>query len=245
MNRKEALIQIAKERGVDSVIARAAFEELDREAIRILLIQIELLPDSKYLIPHCVEELLRMAIQQNRVLEISDLLLEKRNHSLSPLAHELGKYRDDAAIAFLRRIITLDWANTDSRHAAASALIKTAYLSNYEHALQDPLDVVRLVAVKELEESHSTPALIRALGNDFPRVRRIAAWYMGRNNVYEAVDALLNLIAVEQDVEALRAAIWSLGVLRVKTTHSQLEPFLQHENALIRKTAQDALAKLA
>lgn len=53
------------------------------------------------------------------------------------------------------------------------------------------------------------------------------------------------MLAVEQDIEALRAAIWSLGILRIKTIRAQLEPFLQHENALIRKTAQDALAKFA
>jgi HEAT repeat protein len=246
MDRKEALIQIAQSQGIDTGIARAALEGLDREAIHTLLSQMELIPHNQHLIPHCAEEILRTAREQNKVLEIADLLLEKHNHSLSLLADELGKHRgDNNAIAFLRRIITLDWANTASRHATASAMIKASYLSNDEAALHDPLEVVRLVAVKELEHRHNTPALIRALGNDLLSVRQVAAWYMGRNKVYEAVEALLKMISVEQDIEALRAAIWSLGVLRIKTTRSQLEPFLQHENALIRKTAQNTLAKFA
>lgn len=244
MNRKEALIQMAQQRGVDIAIAKAALEDADREAIRSLLHQLEFAADSKFVIPKFIDEALRAAKANNKVLEIADILLEKRSNVLYPLAHELGMYTDEKAVSLLRQITTLSWASEQSRTAGASALIYAAHLADCEDALHDPLELVRTVAVKQLERKQNTPALIRALKNENEVVRSIAAWYMGRNKVYESVDSLCEMASLEKNIEALRAAIWSIGVLRIKTARQHLEPFVQHENTIIRATAKEALDKL-
>src|SRR5664279_6070744 len=106
---------MAQQRGVNIVIAKAALEDADREAIRTLLNQIELAPDSHFVIPKYIDEALRAAKAKNKVLEIADLLLERRSNVLYPLARELGTYTDEKAVSFLRQIAKLDWAGEESR----------------------------------------------------------------------------------------------------------------------------------
>ncbi|MEO0564944.1 MAG: HEAT repeat domain-containing protein, partial [Chloroflexota bacterium] len=109
--------------------------------------------------------------------------------------------------------------------------------------LDDEYIGVRVVAVRHFEKYHDTSSLIQALYNSAPEVRRIAAWYTGKQRVAESGPSLLQRLYEETDTEALRAIIWSLGVLRLDEAKSVLETMQNHSEPSIRLQAQETLAK--
>ncbi len=110
-------------------------------------------------------------------------------------------------------------------------------------ALRDESEKVRLAATKKLEKEENRDGLLQALADDASNVRRIAAWYMGRRQVAEAVEPLIRLVQTEDDTETLRAAVWSLGVLRDARALPYLETLCSHDNQLISDAAIDAISK--
>src|SRR5260221_9719375 len=246
---QEALINLAQQRGVDRAVAKAALENADREAILSLLKQIELAEDYRFLIPIYIGELIK-ATPILQLPEIADLLLEtaekvKARDVILDLSRRLA-FPNEKAMSLLRDIIALDWHQSDDGYPmqVATTLIRALYKEDYERALLDSSEPVRVAAALSLEAGNNARGLITALHNDSPRVRQIAAWYMGRKKIGEAVNGLVAALSNDDDIEALRAAIWALGVLRINTVRDNLQPLTRHENALIRKTTQEALAKL-
>jgi HEAT repeat protein len=200
--------------------------------------------DSVYLLPKYIEELTKIATANSNLVEIADLLFVHSNHSLPALSDHLSHSDDEKAVLLLRQITTLDWANEDKRIYGAYALIRLVYGDDAKQALNDELELVCFAAAKRLELQSDVNGLMQALQNGSARVRRIAAWYMGRNRVNEATSFLLKLVEIEKDGEVLRAAIWALGVLRTASARSPLQSLLFHPDTLIQITAQEALLKL-
>ena len=244
MNRNEALQDLAQRRGVDTLTAKSALEEAEREAISALLQQIAKADDSKFLIPKYIEEIVKIATANGNLPEIADLLLEHPNHSLLAMSDYLGKYQDDKAVLLLRQITTLDWASEDKRIFGANALIDAVYRGDARQAMTDESELVCFAAARQIEAQNDVDGLIEALLNSSARVRSIAAWYLGRNRVDKASNALLKMLDREQDGEVLRAVVWALGVLRTTTARSSLQPLLNHPDSLIRGTVREALDKL-
>ena len=244
MNRNEALQDLAQRRGVNTETAKAALVETKREAIQALLQQIVTAEDSKFLIPKYIEEIVKVALANSTLLEIADLLLEYPNHSLLALSEHLGECQDEKAIPLLRRITKLNWASEEKRIYGAYALMDAVYRGEESQALTDESELVCFAAAKRLEAQNDVDGLIEALQNGSARVRRIAAWYLGRNRVDKASNALLKMLDREEDGEVLRSMVWAVGVLRTTTARTSLQPLLHHPDALIRATTREALTKL-
>jgi HEAT repeat protein len=155
---------------------------------------------------------------------------------------ELSRIDSEQALALIRRAVR---AKRESlRDHAASAIIHVQYGDDAELALQDEEELVRHVAVKQLEKQENATALIAALRNDSTGVRRVAAWYMGRKGVNQATDVLIEQVQGENDIEALRAAIWSLGMLHDTRAVPYLRKLSKHPNRLIATTAQESASRL-
>ena len=113
-----------------------------------------------------------------------------------------------------------------------------------EFALNDQSEKVRHAAATKLEKEDNHLGLIQALQDPSSAVRCIGAWYMGRRHVSEAVNPLIALVQTEDDEETLRAAIWSLGVLRADAALPAIRELCSHPDLQIAAAAQEAVARL-
>ncbi|MAS36475.1 MAG: hypothetical protein CL610_20900 [Anaerolineaceae bacterium] len=112
------------------------------------------------------------------------------------------------------------------------------------YALNDQSEKVRHAAATKLEKEDNHLGLIQALQDPSSAVRCIGAWYMGRRHVSEAVNPLIALVQTEDDEETLRAAIWSLGVLRADAALPAIRELCSHPDLQIAAAAQEAVARL-
>lgn len=156
----------------------------------------------------------------------------------------LGQQRDPRVEPLLRRFITLPHIGDFARETGASVIIQHVYAGNLEQALFDASKLVGVLAAKTCERTHQIDALIAALRAPTPAVRQIAAWYIGRNHVTAVAPKLITLVQSESDQEALRAAIWSLGVLREPSAIPVLLSLTQNQPPLIMQSAQEALSRI-
>jgi HEAT repeat protein len=100
--------------------------------------------------------------------------------------------------------------------------------------------------------SPACPALRKALRHDDPAVRQNAAWALGRVGGDVPEEAVGDLCELLQDRDALvrRDAAAALGAIGKPVARAAAKPLLElagsdKEEAVVRKTAVDALAKLA
>ena len=179
---------------------------------------------------------------------------------------ELSRIGDHEVVSLFRKILNSD--KQYAREDAALGIVVTQYTEAVQAledeselvrymavdqldasetvlALNDRSEMVRHAAAEKLEKEENASGLIKALRDESASVRRIAAWYMGRKQVKEAVQPLIELVQVEDDVEALRAAIWSLGVLRDPQAMPFIDKLTRHSDPIIAATAQDSLSRLA
>lgn len=234
MNRREALVEMAIQRGLDADIAYSALNNPERETVSMLFEQMQKASDSFFIIPKYAEEVIRSTQQNKQLLEIGDLLLTISYPYICFFALHLSYYgAHPKAISLLRQIAI--------KHICGAEEIFDVLYDKGKEALDDETDLVRVVAVRHFEKIQDTEFLIKALSNDVPQVRVVAAWYMGRKKVSHAIDNLHKLLQHEQDIETLRAVIWSLGVLKAVNVKSELEKFLYHENPLISNQTQETL----
>lgn len=130
----------------------------------------------------------------------------------------------------------------------ASNTIQTIYNGDLEAAMQDASRMVVATAawriIGGLESARDHMGMWRAFAFPFSDLREHVAWHMGRHHVHDAVEPLIAALRVETDVEAMRAMLWSLGVLRNPVAADAVEVFVEHEHPLIATTAREALAKL-
>ncbi|MBZ0277373.1 MAG: HEAT repeat domain-containing protein [Anaerolineae bacterium] len=230
MNRREVLIQMAIQRDVESTVANAALNDVNRDAIAILISRMQEADDSAYIVRKYVDEIMRSADEQNRLLEIADLLITVPNNSLGSMVQRLSRYDNrQKVIGLLRQIVAVNWASERNRMYGAEGIFQVTYNRTGE-ALQDENDLVRIVAVRHFEQNHDISSLTQALQNSTPEIRRIAAWYMGQRKVAESSSSLLHSLSVETDTETLRAIIWSVGILKISEAKPELEKLLHHES---------------
>ncbi len=244
MNRRQALIEIAKQQGIEPSIIAVAFSENAPEAIEIVFSQIDAADNAAYLIPKFTEEFLLNPVNPDTFVELATILLQRPNHSGPRIAKLLTDLADSRAEELLRQMLDLSWVYPPNRPAAARALISRLYADDAQHALSDQSEFVRLKAAQRCEQEANTEALIHALTDDSAAVRRIAAWYMGRKQVMTAVPTLIFAARQEEDLETLRAIVWSLGILDSSAARSLLNDLISHGNPQIVTAAKEALVRL-
>ena len=119
---------------------------------------------------------------------------------------------DDSALAALRKLLRHDRGVT--RHAAAQTLGgwgEPAIARDLEPLLADPADLVARIAAESLGRlgnAQSKAPLIAALKGRKPFVQEKIAWALGELRATEAIGAVTELLATEQEalkVEAVRA----------------------------------------
>jgi len=245
----QTLIDFAKQRGVEPAIAKSAVEDADRSAVWCLLDGMKHAHDYKRRLPVYCEELIQAAREKDRFLKIADVLFQRPNSALSKLADELSAYHTEGAAALIRDIIA---AGID----VSDFVINAVYSGDGGNvpALLDPSEAVRIFSAQTLETRNDIPGLRLCLPNVSANVPEIAGGYIGPNKIGEAAHTLVKEISTEKfsaaplthaQVEALRSAIWALGVLRPNSVRPYLESLTTHDNQLIRETALNALSKLA
>lgn len=235
---------MAQQRGVEEVVVKAAMDDADTVSARVLLIQIQQVPDGQFLISKYCEQLLRAAKQKGNLVDFAPILLEIPNDWVAALATAMCEYKDERVIPLLRQIIFLSWSSFYTRKTASLYIIRHKYDDDLITALEDSFEFVCKVAITELETQGNTEGMIKALSNRYASVRQPAAWYMGRQEVKAAIEPLIELIRSESDVETLRAAIWSLGVLRANQVLPYLHALSFHTDPLIATTAQESISRI-
>lgn len=238
----DVVIENAIKQGFDSELVHAALVEADMDAIDTFIDELKITGFRK-LMRAVIRQLLDVArfSEQAKAIDILEVLLELPHGEVSRVIAELGQIRGERALALIRRAMCS--RSRFLRETAAQEIIATYYEGSNEHALQDESELVCHIAAKQLEKVDKVESLIESLENQFASVRRIAAWYMGRRRITEAVKPLIALIQTETDSETLRAAIWSLGVLRDKAALPHIQKLSLHPDSQIAVTVQDALSK--
>jgi HEAT repeat protein len=239
----ERIVENAIKQGFDNYIVRAALLDTNFDALETFIEQLNQsqIEDLRW---EVTDHLMSIAETQDAKIAARtlSLVLEISCEESINAISALGKLGTPEAIAFIRRNLTANWR--EMRELATSTILQVQYDNQHTAALQDHSELVRQMAARRLENEEDADALIQALGNDSISVRRIAAWYMGRRLVKEAVTPLIKLLETENDMETLRAAIWSLGVLRNVQAISHIQALSHHQNLLISVTAQEALTRL-
>jgi HEAT repeat protein len=248
MNLKETITATLTELGIDENKLKLGLEGTNVEAVQELFAQIDQLEkDPPYYDGSFVQVILPNVLQQDdshklhQIIEFFDLRSDDASFSVIYVLRLLG---DEKAIQLLRETITSLSRMSLYAESVAHAIIDTQYKSRPQDALNDKIDLVRRVAIKRLDEEQATEFILPALKNSSTSVRSIATWYMGRQQVKEAIEPLTELIKVEDDVETLRGAIWSLGVLGAKQTLHYLHILERHIDPLISTTAREAINRI-
>jgi HEAT repeat protein len=239
----EFILKDAIDEGFDSKTVYAALVDAEIPAIETFVEQLNR-SKANSLRREVLRHLLAVAAGKDEAesLAILSRLLEISHHEVSRVITELARKGSPQALSLIREAL-----NDDSKwlqEQAAKAIIQSQYSDNAELALQDMEELVRRLASKQLEKQEKTAALIGALRNESASVRRVAAWYMGRKIVTQAADVLIEQVQTEDDIEALRAEIWSLGMLHDAKALPQLRNLTEHPNTLIATTARESLSRL-
>lgn len=242
MSKREALIEMAVQHGVHPYTASAALEESIPEAVRLLLQQVRRTQPNPYVLSKYVEDIIHGADEKNRLLHVAHLLMEFSHNGYWTLSYRLRAY-GMAGIELQRQIISLEWVPGKAKYRAAEGIFFVAYNKDAA-ALNDTSSLVRITAARFFEDSHQTEALKLALHNRVHEVRRIAAWYMGEQKVYTAVDVLCDMLTTETNFGTLRGVIWSLGMMRVIKAKPSLEILLEHKSQIVRHDAEVALERI-
>jgi|GEM_PF-5850205 len=244
MNKREALIEMAIQRGASPELVKSAMIDVDRESVLALINQMRIAEDARFIVHKYLDEIIKRAEESEKLLSIADLFLTLPETNITTLIFYLTKYRDDeAVIDLLRQIMALEWIPEKERQRAAFGIF-TIEFNQSDQVLNDEALLVRTVAVMYFEAEENTHALLNALNDEESVVRRIAVWYMGRMKIVQSSEKLQELLVIEEDVETLRGVIWSLGVLRAINAKPQIEKMLNHSHPLIRFTAQQTLKSL-
>ena len=240
----EVVIENAVKQRFDSDLVHSALVDGDLGSIKTFVHNLNLTPFYS-LQREVVRRLVKMAEtrQEDDAIAILRLALGIQHGEAVIAIKPLGNFKSEQAITLLRELI--HDSNRYLREATTKALIKTKYQDDALYALSDNQANVRQMAVSRLERQGNTPALIDALSHESESVRRVAAWYMGQKIIREAVQSLIRLVEHENDSETLRAAIWSLGVLKDERAISCIEEKRQHANPQVAQAAQDALNNLS
>lgn len=249
MNIREALMQIARERGAEPEQIDLAFRLGTPSAIANVLDSIDKADDAIYLIPKLTREFVHIGLEQQTFIDLVEILIQRPHDSMSLIAQSLSQTSDARAENLLRQSLELPWPQTKAYENAirdvSKAITALVYEGDYGRTLMDPMESVRREAVRWCEKEDNTDALLFALQDTSVVVRHTAVWYMGRKRVAAAIPRLIALIPYEKDLETLRGSIWSLGVLQAVEARSILEAIRDHPNPLIRQTVQEALGRLA
>ncbi len=173
-------------------------------------------------------------------------LLEHENADVRRrVAEVLGIVGDQRAVPILR--IALYDRNDSVQHAAAFAVIQLAYgtltVETLRAALYDQDSHVRYLAVRSLEFLNADEPLFEAARNDYPLVRQIAIYYMGRVQSTAGFELLIDALQDPDDGVCL-GAIWSLGQVGDTRAVPALEPLVYDQSEKVARAAHDALLKL-
>lgn len=231
--------------GVDAEIVRLALTQMTVETITALEHYLTTQNKAGKADPFLADEIMFHVIDRavqlgkERAIELLAIFLRKRAFGVVEAVASLGQLEDDRVLPLLYEVLPNAWKSLAD--IASKYIIHLRYQDQMENAVaEDESDTVRLYAAQQLEAMGATQALINGLQNGSAAVRRLAAWYMGRKRVYQAVHTLIEKIQVEQDDETLRAIIWSLGMLRANLALSYLDRYALHPNAEVARTADQA-----
>jgi hypothetical protein len=100
------------------------------------------------------------------------------------------------------------------------------------------ITVVAEEMVRSMDTQKVAAVLVEFLGDEHPRTRKLAAYWLGFHETPEYADRVLPLLT---DDEAAGAAIRTLGKWRVNEAIPQIIPFLSHEKETRRIVAANAL----
>jgi HEAT repeat protein len=98
--------------------------------------------------------------------------------------------------------------------------------------------VVAEEMVRTMDTQKVAAVLVEFLGDEHPRTRKLAAYWLGFHETPSFVDRVLPLL---KDDEAAGAAIRTLGKWRAREAIPQIVPFLSHEKETRRIVAANAL----
>ena len=239
----EFIIESAVKQGFDEALVEEALIKADDTAIKTFideLSQARLYKLNGAVIWHLLSVV--QSTEGNPSLDILGSLLKLPHVALYDVIDELGQDGSTEALNLIRKALSsqVDFV----RKWAAEKIIAVQHKGDVGFALEDEAELVRRIAVNELEKRDDIESLMTALENEDPYVKRTAVWYMGRNQVKDSVELLTELIQHNQDTETMRALIWSLGILRDPWALQYIEPLCQHTEHIIAETAQEAVEKL-
>jgi HEAT repeat protein len=240
----EVVIESAVKSGFDNEMVHAALIDVDLNALDDFATQLG--PTyynslKREVIKHLVK-LVENTSSEEKAIHLLGCALEVSHPEIDSAITALGKFKNEKAFKLIRKVAVQGWTETNQH--AAQVIIDAQYDGSAVRALADDLDVIRRASVLQLEKQNDIQELLGALNNDCVMVRRVAAWYMGRKLVQEAVSPLTLLAQKESDIETLRAAIWSLGVLRNVEALPTMEKLTEHSNPLIKTTAREAMTRI-
>ncbi len=236
----ETLVESVVKQGFDEKMVQNALINSDLDAIDELISQLNSSTKNgtrRQVLHHLLD--LSTNCDKGKALDVLGASLKLNHHEVVKAVRQLSRLHDKRAITHIRTIFDTKW-----KHQAATVFIEAHYHGDAEEALLDETEVVRYSAVKQLERDQNTTALLSTLEDESAVVRRISTWYMGRRQVEEAVEPLIELVQAEEDAETLRGIIWSLGVLRDQRALPYIDALCQHEEPLIAASANEALQKL-
>jgi hypothetical protein len=229
--------------GIDESLIRRTFLYLQLGDIEQLMQQLV----ERFNDPFHEDQVLSALLEQAQTLD---------NRVMFPVIQFLELYNAKALAqpVFLDKLCQLDLARATpivrdyvdrlERAYAAPIAIQYFYDGDLTRAIDDPARIVARLAIKQIEKQKETSLLIGALSNPHASVRQTAAWYLGRERITQAVQPLLNRLEVETDFETMRAILWALGNLGDSQAVDAVQNYVEHENPLIARTAQEALGRL-
>jgi hypothetical protein len=243
----EKLLEYADELKLSPETLLSATINLDSQALRNLIDACSKHDDHPYLFDHFAYHITERAVELNNEQSFvaMQLLLE---YGDSETAHPAAIWTlydlkpVDKALSILRQALNDSYRGTYL--TAAEVIFLLEYQSNTLEAIEDENSHVRLFALEEADRANNITTILKSLSHEDLALRRLAAWASGRKKIDRSLHLLLQQCQKETDLEALRAMIWALGVLRHLYAKPVIETFLQHQEPFIVRTAQEALGKL-
>jgi HEAT repeat protein len=96
----------------------------------------------------------------------------------------------------------------------------------------------------EIEEPRAIPDLIHLLNDDCALVRVSAAYALGRNPSFEAVEHLIGQLQIDWNGYVRKGVVWALGTCRSQSALAPLISALRFDIAAVRLWAASALGQL-
>ncbi len=174
---------------------------------------------------------------------LASILKDPSSTVSATAAKVLGTVGGDAAQSPL--MLALSDARESVRQAAALALCKIG-AAEAVPAILAAISNKRIdgsSTAKALENVSATQAFAKALSDDNPVVRQIAAKALGEQYAREASAALIKAID-DEDPAVASAAIVALGRLKTREASEPLSKALKHENPNVRRWAVWALGEI-